>query len=221
MHVPWLHGHSAVMQELPAVRYEHVPAQLPGTLSIGLEGYAHVCMQVTYVVNRNINYTNVCGLACGFCAFSKGKVSMPLPELCALLVRDALCSCRPCFLAALYSFTYTARLSALAHAVSKPFAHGALCRTHACECSPPCACRHIAQHACMYILLIMQAAEALRGAPYVVPYDEIRRRAAEAWARGATEVCMQGGIHPDFTGALRGLSHMQCQQQLWSYLLVY
>ena len=27
---------------------------------------------VSYVVNRNINYTNVCGLACTFCAFSKG-----------------------------------------------------------------------------------------------------------------------------------------------------
>ena len=31
--------------------------------------------------------------------------------------------------------------------------------------------------------------------------DEISRRTAEAWARGATEVCMQGGINPDFTGA--------------------
>ena len=29
----------------------------------------------------------------------------------------------------------------------------------------------------------------------------IVRRAQEAWARGATEVCMQGGIHPDYTGA--------------------
>ena len=30
---------------------------------------------VSYVVNRNINYTNVCGYRCGFCAFSKGKLS--------------------------------------------------------------------------------------------------------------------------------------------------
>ena len=30
---------------------------------------------------------------------------------------------------------------------------------------------------------------------------EIVRRAEEAWARGATEVCLQGGIHPDYTGA--------------------
>src|SRR3546814_12704404 len=27
---------------------------------------------VTYVVNRNINYTNICLYKCGFCAFSKG-----------------------------------------------------------------------------------------------------------------------------------------------------
>ncbi|GAB4814256.1 hypothetical protein N2152v2_001302 [Parachlorella kessleri] len=73
--------------------------------------------RVTYVVNRNINYTNVCTYKCQFCAFSKGK-----------------------------------------------------------------------------------AAEELRGAPYLLPLEEISRRAAEAWERGATEVCMQGGIHPDFTG---------------------
>ena len=30
--------------------------------------------------------------------------------------------------------------------------------------------------------------------------DEIVRRATEAWERGATEVCLQGGIHPDYTG---------------------
>ena len=72
---------------------------------------------IRYVVNRNINYTNVCSYRCGFCAFSKGK-------------------------------------------------------TH----------------------------EALRGAPYDLALDEIVRRATEAWERGATEVCMQGGIHPDYTG---------------------
>ncbi|MGU3495105.1 5-amino-6-(D-ribitylamino)uracil--L-tyrosine 4-hydroxyphenyl transferase CofH [Xanthobacteraceae bacterium A53D] len=72
---------------------------------------------VTYVVTRNINYTNVCKYACAFCAFSKGK-------------------------------------------------------TH----------------------------EELRGRPYDLPIAEIERRAAEAWSRGATEVCMQGGIHPAYTG---------------------
>ncbi len=73
--------------------------------------------EVTYVVTRNIQYTNVCYFRCGFCAFSKGKL-----------------------------------------------------------------------------------AANLRGAPYFVPHEEIVRRCEEAWERGATEVCLQGGIHPAFTG---------------------
>jgi FO synthase len=73
--------------------------------------------EVTYVVTRNIQYTNVCYFRCGFCAFSKGKL-----------------------------------------------------------------------------------AANLRGAPYLVPHEEIVRRCDEAWERGATEVCLQGGIHPAFTG---------------------
>jgi FO synthase len=72
---------------------------------------------VTYVVTRNIQYTNVCYFRCGFCAFSKGKL-----------------------------------------------------------------------------------AANLRGPAYLVPDDEIARRVQEAWERGATEVCLQGGIHPSFTG---------------------
>ncbi len=72
---------------------------------------------VTFVVNRNINYTNVCYFRCSFCAFSKGRL-----------------------------------------------------------------------------------ADDLRGRPYLVPLEEIARRTAEAWERGATEVCLQGGIHPSFTG---------------------
>ena len=72
---------------------------------------------VRYVVNRNINYTNICYYRCKFCAFSKGK-------------------------------------------------------TH----------------------------EALRGTPYDLDWSEIVRRSQEAWDRGATEVCLQGGIHPDYTG---------------------
>ena len=72
---------------------------------------------VTYVVTRNIQYTNVCYFRCGFCAFSKGKL-----------------------------------------------------------------------------------AANLRGEPYLVPHDEIVRRCIEAWERGATEVCLQGGIHPSFDG---------------------
>ena len=73
--------------------------------------------EVTYVVTRNVNYTNVCYFRCGFCAFSKGKL-----------------------------------------------------------------------------------AENLRGKPYLVPVEEIARRAKEAWERGGVEVCLQGGIHPAFTG---------------------
>ena len=73
--------------------------------------------EVSYVVTRNIQYTNVCYFRCGFCAFSKGKL-----------------------------------------------------------------------------------AANLRGRPYLVPHEEIVRRAREAWERGATEVCLQGGIHPAFTG---------------------
>jgi FO synthase len=79
---------------------------------------ADVCGDtVSYVVTRNIQYTNVCYFRCGFCAFSKGRL-----------------------------------------------------------------------------------AKNLRGAPYLVPHDEIVRRCEEAWARGATEACLQGGIHPAFTG---------------------
>jgi FO synthase len=72
---------------------------------------------VTYVVTRNVQYTNVCYFRCGFCAFSKGKL-----------------------------------------------------------------------------------AANLRGEPYLVPHSEIVRRAEEAWERGATEICLQGGIHPAFNG---------------------
>ena len=73
---------------------------------------------VSYVVTRNINYTNICYFKCGFCAFSKGKMS-----------------------------------------------------------------------------------ENLRGRPYELSLAEVARRAREAWERGASEVCMQGGIHPRYSGA--------------------
>ena len=72
---------------------------------------------VTYVVNRNINYTNICTYRCGFCAFSKGSTL-----------------------------------------------------------------------------------KGLRDKAYVLDLTEIVRRSEEAWERGATEVCLQGGIHPEFTG---------------------
>ncbi|MEZ5091750.1 bifunctional FO biosynthesis protein CofGH [Nocardioides sp.] len=73
--------------------------------------------EVTFVVNRNINYTNVCTFRCTFCGFSKGPLSLNL-----------------------------------------------------------------------------------RGAPYLLTLEEIADRTEEAAALGATEVCLQGGIHPKFDG---------------------
>ena len=72
---------------------------------------------VSYVINRNINYTNICGYRCSFCAFAKGKKRTPASD-----------------------------------------------------------------------------------APYLKSPDDIAQLAMEAWQRGATEVCLQGGIHPHFTG---------------------
>jgi FO synthase len=72
---------------------------------------------VTYVSNRNINYTNVCTFKCRFCGFSKGPLSLNL-----------------------------------------------------------------------------------RGTPYLLTLDDISGRVAEAERMGATEVCLQGGIHPNFDG---------------------
>ncbi len=72
---------------------------------------------VTWVHNRNINYTNVCTFKCRFCGFSKGPLSLNL-----------------------------------------------------------------------------------RGTPYLLTLDDIAERASEAWDRGATEVTLQGGIHPKFDG---------------------
>src|SRR5438552_5867446 len=40
----------------------------------------------------------------------------------------------------------------------------------------------------------------MRGPAYLVPVEEVLRRCREAWERGAVEVCLQGGIHPGFTG---------------------
>ncbi|MDB5702395.1 MAG: fbiC [Sphingomonadales bacterium] len=71
---------------------------------------------ISYVVNRNINYTNICSYRCTFCAFAKGSTKRE------------------------------------------------------------------------------------RGPAYRLDLTEIARRAAEAWQMGATEVCLQGGIHPDYDG---------------------
>ncbi|MGB1757413.1 MAG: 5-amino-6-(D-ribitylamino)uracil--L-tyrosine 4-hydroxyphenyl transferase CofH, partial [Pseudomonadales bacterium] len=42
--------------------------------------------------------------------------------------------------------------------------------------------------------------ENLRGRPYDLSSEEIMRRTREAHDRGASEVCLQGGIHPEYTG---------------------
>ena len=72
---------------------------------------------LTWVANRNINYTNVCTFKCRFCGFSKGPLSLNL-----------------------------------------------------------------------------------RGTPYLLTLDDIAERAREGWEMGATEVTLQGGIHPNFDG---------------------
>jgi FO synthase len=72
---------------------------------------------VTFVRNRNINYTNVCTFKCKFCGFSKGPLSLNL-----------------------------------------------------------------------------------RGTPYLLTLEDIQARVVEAVELGATEVCLQGGIHPNFDG---------------------
>ncbi|WP_317929608.1 5-amino-6-(D-ribitylamino)uracil--L-tyrosine 4-hydroxyphenyl transferase CofH [Halioxenophilus sp. WMMB6] len=60
---------------------------------------------------------------------------------------------------------------------------------------------NICQYQCRFCAFSKgRAHENLRGEPYRVELDEIARRVREAWDRGATEVCMQGGIHPDFDG---------------------
>ncbi len=72
---------------------------------------------VSYIKNRNINYTNQCYYKCGFCGFSKGPNSLNLKEK-----------------------------------------------------------------------------------PYSIDINEIVQRSVEAYSMGASEVCLQGGIHPDYTG---------------------
>lgn len=104
---------------------------------------------VSYTVNRNINYTNVCVYKCQFCAFSKGKV------------RNAVL-----------------RISHSRPKSREAPAAGADRNLH--RHSMPDICRRC-----------LQAHEDLRGAPYLLPLEEVARRTAEAWDRGATEVCMQ------------------------------
>jgi FO synthase len=45
-----------------------------------------------------------------------------------------------------------------------------------------------------------KTSEELRGKAYTLSLPEIQNKTAEAWDRGAIEVCLQGGIHPSYTG---------------------
>ena len=53
---------------------------------------------------------------------------------------------------------------------------------------------------CGFCTFIKSGMKSSRGAAYRLDLDEIARRTVEARARGAAEVCLQGGVHPSFTG---------------------
>ena len=60
---------------------------------------------------------------------------------------------------------------------------------------------NICQHRCGFCAFAKShAASTLRGPAYRLEAEQVAARALEAWGRGATEVCMQGGIHPHYTG---------------------
>jgi cyclic dehypoxanthinyl futalosine synthase len=49
--------------------YRHAPTHLLGTLADSLRARRHPERIVTYIIDRNVNYTNVCEAKCNFCAF--------------------------------------------------------------------------------------------------------------------------------------------------------
>ena len=60
---------------------------------------------------------------------------------------------------------------------------------------------NICKHRCGFCAFAKgRSAASLRGPAYNLDADAVAGRALEAWERGATEVCMQGGIHPEYTG---------------------
>src|SRR3546814_5999482 len=59
---------------------------------------------------------------------------------------------------------------------------------------------NICLYKCGFCAFSKGTAKALRGPAYMLALEEVGRRAAAAADRGATEVCMQGGIHPDYDG---------------------
>src|SRR5687768_3767013 len=51
------------------VLYRHAPTHLLGELADGVRARKHPDRIVTYIIDRNVNYTNVCVARCNFCAF--------------------------------------------------------------------------------------------------------------------------------------------------------
>src|SRR5215203_3234359 len=49
--------------------YHHAPLPLLGELADGVRARKHPGGIVTYIIDRNVNYTNVCVAKCNFCAF--------------------------------------------------------------------------------------------------------------------------------------------------------
>src|SRR6187401_704931 len=49
--------------------YRHAPTHLLGSLADGIRARKHPERHVTYIIDRNVNYTNVCVARCNFCAF--------------------------------------------------------------------------------------------------------------------------------------------------------
>mgnify|MGYP002633494060 CR=1 FL=1 len=49
--------------------YRHAPTHLLGSLADGIRARRHPDRIVTYIIDRNVNYTNVCVARCNFCAF--------------------------------------------------------------------------------------------------------------------------------------------------------
>src|ERR1051326_4202918 len=49
--------------------YRHAPTAVLGQLADGIRQRRHPEGHVTYIIDRNVNYTNICVAKCNFCAF--------------------------------------------------------------------------------------------------------------------------------------------------------
>ena len=49
--------------------YRHAPTHLLGHLADSIRARKHPERIVTYIIDRNVNYTNICVARCNFCAF--------------------------------------------------------------------------------------------------------------------------------------------------------